>query len=121
MKSVIARAIAVVATLAVLVVLASTPATAATFMPSSDQVALIPSNIPASSPGDLGVMPISSFVTGRPGDSFDKFTFKYLALDNVSTATLASFDTVALIQVHTSDLSAAAKAALAQFVANGGK
>ena len=121
MKSVIARAIAMVAVLAVPLVLPGMPATAATFMPSSNQVALIPSNTPPSSPGDLGVMPISSYVTGRPDDSFDKFTFKYLALNNVTTTTLASFDTVALIQVHTSDLSAAAKAALAQFVANGGK
>ena len=96
-------------------------ATAATFMQSSVNVALIPSNAPPSSPGGLGVMPISSFVTGRPTDSFEKFSFKYVALNNITPATLASFDTVALIQVHTSDLSPAAKAALAQFVANGGK
>ena len=101
--------------------LPGTPATAATFMQSSVNVALIPSNAPPSSPGGLGVMPISSFVTGRPTDSFEKFSFKYVALNNITPATLASFDTVALIQVHTSDLSSAAKAALAQFVANGGK
>ena len=101
--------------------LPGSPATAATFMQSSVNVALIPSNAPPSSPGGLGVMPISSFVTGRPTDSFEKFSFKYVALNNITPATLASFDTVALIQVHTSDLSPAAKAALAQFVANGGK
>ena len=118
MKSVIARVVVLVATLAAAAVLPGTAATAAT---SSNQVALIPSNIPPSSPGNLGVMPISSYVTGRPDDFFEKFTFKYLALNNITTATLSSFDTVALIQVRTSDLTAAAKAALAQFVASGGK
>ncbi len=119
--AVIGRALVLAATLAVAGTLLCTPAMAATFMQSSSQVALIPSNIPASSPGGLGVMPISSTVSGRPDESFDKFTFKYVALSNVTTATLASFDTAVLIQVHTSDLTAAAKAALAQFVANGGK
>jgi hypothetical protein len=118
MKSMIARFVVLVATLAAAAALLGTAATAAT---SSTQVALIPSNIPLSSPGNLGVMPISSYVTGRPNDSFEKFTFKYLALNNITTATLSSFDTVALIQVRTSDLTAVAKAALAQFVANGGK
>jgi hypothetical protein len=118
MKSVIARVAGLVATLAAVAALPSTAAIAAT---SSNQVALIPSNVPPSSPGNLGVMPISSFVTGRPDDSFEKFTFKYLALNSITTTTLSSFDTVALIQVRTSDLTAGAKAALAQFVANGGK
>ncbi|MBV9004922.1 MAG: hypothetical protein JO181_09710 [Solirubrobacterales bacterium] len=101
--------------------LLGTPARAATSMPSSSNVALIPSNIPVNSPGGLGVMPISSYVSGRSADSFDKFSFKYVALNDITTATLSNFDTVALIQVHTSDLTSAAKAALAEFVANGGK
>jgi hypothetical protein len=119
--AVIGRGLVLVATLAVAAALLCTPAMAATFMQSSSQVALIPSNVPASSPGGLGVMPISSTVTGRPDESFDKSSYKYVALSNITTATLSNFDTVALIQVHTSDLTAAAKAALAQFVANGGK
>jgi hypothetical protein len=119
--AVIGRALVLAATLAVAGTLLCTPAMAAAFMQSSSQVALIPSNVPASSPGGLGVMPISSTVSGRPDESFDKFTFKYVALSNITTATLSSFDTAVLIQVHTSDLTAAAKAALAQFVANGGK
>jgi hypothetical protein len=119
--AVIRRALVLSATLAVASALLCTPAMAATFMQSSNQVALIPSNVPASSPGGLGVMPISSTVSGRLDESFDKFSFKYVALSNITTATLSTFDTVALIQVHTGDLTAAAKAALAQFVANGGK
>jgi hypothetical protein len=120
--AVIGRVVVPAATLAVLALaLLGTPANAATFMPSSKQVALIPSNNPPSSPGNLGVMPISSYVSGRPSESFDKFSFKYVALNAITSATLSNFDTVALIQVHTSDLSSAAKAALAQFVANGGK
>ena len=119
--AVIAPAVVLTATLVVAAGLPAAPANAATFMQSSVNVAVIPSNAPASSPGGLGVMPISSFVTGRSTDSFDKFSFKFLALNNITPATLAGFDTVALIQVRTSDLSPAAKAALAQFVANGGK
>jgi hypothetical protein len=119
--AVIARALALATTLVVAAALLCTPSMAATFMQSSSQVALIPSNIPPSSPGGLGVMPISSTVSGRPDESFDKFSYKYVALSNITAATLANFDTVALIQVHTSDLTSAAKAALAQFVANGGK
>jgi len=96
------------------------PAMGATPMQSSQQVAVIPSNDPGT-PSGLGVMPLSSYVSGQPNESFDKFSFKFLALNNISTATLSTVDTVALIQVRTSDLSSAAKAALAQFVANGGK
>jgi hypothetical protein len=118
--AVVGRALLLAATLAVAAALLCTPAIAATLMPSSKQVALIPSNIPPSSPGGLGVMPISSTVSGRADESFDKFSYKYVALSNITSATLSSFDTVALIQVHTSDLSSTAKAALAQFVANGG-
>ncbi len=114
-------AVALAAVLVVSAGLFGTPATAAQFMQSSTNVALVPSNIPPSSPGGLGVMPISSYVTGRPTESFEKFSFKYLALNAITPATLSSFDTVTLIQVHTSDLTSAAKAALAQFVANGGK
>jgi hypothetical protein len=119
--AVIGPALVLAATLAIAAALLCTPAMAATFMQSSNQVALIPSNVPAASPGGLGAMPISSTVSGRSDESFDKFSFKYVALSNITTTTLSSFDTVALIQVHTSDLTAAAKAALAQFVANGGK
>jgi hypothetical protein len=117
----IGRALLLGATLAAAASVLCTPAMAAGFMQSSSQVALIPSNVPASSPGGLGVMPISSTVSGRADESFDKFTFKYLAPGSVSSTTLAGFDTVALIQVQTSQLSPAAKAALAQFVAGGGK
>jgi hypothetical protein len=98
------------------------PASAVTPMQSSQQVALIPSNDPRNPPGTIGgVMPISTYVDGHPSESFDNFHFHFLALNNITPTSLASYDTVALIQVHTSELTSSAKAALAQFVANGGK
>jgi hypothetical protein len=117
----VVRALLPAATLAALAAALLGASAHAAVLPSSHSVALIPSNNPPSSPGNLGVMPISSYVTGRPAESFDKFSYKYVALNAITPATLSNFDTAALIQVRTSDLSSAAKAALAQFVANGGK
>jgi hypothetical protein len=94
-------------------------ATAATFMSRSEKVALIPGNVPTQ--GVQGTMPISSFVSGRPDESFDQFSFSDVHLDQITPATLAQYDTVALIQVSTANLTPEAEGALAQFVANGGK
>lgn len=94
---------------------------AATARPRSKTVGLIPGPGPVPAQGSLGIMPVGSDVSGRPGESFDTFSFSDIALDQITPGKLAQYDTVALIQVATSKLSAAAKAALAQFVANGGK
>ena len=66
-------------------------------------------------------MPTSTYVSGRPSESFDKFSFHDVGLNQITSATLSQYDTVALIQVKTSDLTPPAKAALAKFVADGGK
>ena len=66
-------------------------------------------------------MPTSQSVSGQPNESFNKFSFTPVGLNQITSAKLSQFDTVALIQVNTSSLSSAAKSALAQFVANGGK
>lgn len=96
-------------------------ATAATPMPSSTSVGLIPAAGPVPAQGSQGVMPTTSDVSGRPDESFDRFSFSDVPLNQITPDTLSRYDTVALIQVPTTELSAAAKAALAQFVANGGK
>jgi hypothetical protein len=88
---------------------------------TSNKVALIPQNGPVPASGPDGIMPISAYVTGRPAESFEQFSFSNVALDQITTNRLSQFDTVALIQVKTSDLTASAKSALAQFVASGGK
>jgi hypothetical protein len=66
-------------------------------------------------------MPTSQYVSGRPSESFSKFSFTKLAVNDVTSAALSGFDTAVLIQVKTSSLSPTAKAALSQFVASGGK
>ncbi len=99
--------------------LSAGPALATPYMASSKNVALIPSNNPGK--GVNGIMPISSYVAGEPAESFSKFTFSNVGLNQITPATLSKYDTVALIEVKPSALSSAAKAALAQFVANGGK
>jgi hypothetical protein len=117
----VARAFALAAIASAPIALYASPAMARPFMQSSQKVALIPSNAPAPSAGPDGIMPTSSYVRGRPSDSFGKFSFSNVGLNQISTASLSQYDTVALIQVNTSLLSPAAKAALAAFVANGGK
>lgn len=107
--------------LAVLVGALASSAVAASYMPSSSRVALIPSNAPNPAKGPNGIMPISSYVSGKPSESFGKFSFSNLGLNQITAANLAKFDTVALIQVATTSLTTAAKTALSQFVANGGK
>ena len=66
-------------------------------------------------------MPTSGIVSGVPADSFSRFTFTNVALSQINSATLAQYDTVVLMEVETSALSAAQKAAIVQFVTNGGK
>lgn len=88
---------------------------------ASQRVALIPGPAPVPAQGLNGIMPTASYVTGYPSEKFSNFAFSNVGLDEITPANLAKHDTVALIQVHTSSLSSAAKTALVQFVANGGK
>lgn len=102
--------------------ISATPASASNFVHGiSQKIALIPENGPVPPNGPDGIMPISAYVSGRAAESFGQFSFSNVALNQITSANLSRFDTVALIQVKSSDLTAAAKAALAQFVANGGK
>jgi hypothetical protein len=118
------RAAAATAILCASVAAATAPAAGAVSMQSSSKVALIPSNgpvPPAGLNGQDGIMPTSSYVSGRASESFDKFSFHNVGLSQITSANLSQYDTVALIQVKTSQLTAAAKSALAKFVADGGK
>jgi hypothetical protein len=114
------RAAAVAAILCA-VVAAVAPAASASAVQSSTKVALIPGSGPVPPDGPDGIMPTSSYVAGRPSESFDKFSFHDVGLNQITSATLSQYDTVALIQVRTANLTPAAKAALAKFVADGGK
>jgi hypothetical protein len=102
--------------------ISAAPVPAFTFVHSgSVKVGLIARNGPVPPNGPDGIMPISSYVSGRPAESFAGFSFSNVALAQITAARLSQFDTVALIQVRVTDLAPAAKAALVQFVANGGK
>ncbi len=90
-------------------------------LPASHNVLLIPGAGPVPPDGPDGVMPTTTAVAGRPSESFGKFNFTSLGNNPITLAALSHYDTVALIQVRTSNLSASDRAALAQFVANGGK
>jgi endoglucanase len=85
---------------------------------ASSRVALIPD---AGDSSQGGAMPTTGSVGGAPSDSFDKFSFTDVPLDQVNDATLSTYDTAVLMQVSTSELTATAKQALAQFVRAGGK
>jgi hypothetical protein len=117
-----ARLGALVATVAAFALAVSaTPALATTFVHNASQkVALIPQAGPVPSAGP-GMMPTSSYVTGRPSESFNRFQFSNLPVNQITPANLSKFDTVALIQVRSVSLSTRARAALARFVAGGGK
>ncbi|MGB9184378.1 MAG: hypothetical protein WCB67_09955 [Solirubrobacteraceae bacterium] len=105
-----------------MVAVSVTPAMAVTLLHSqSIKVALIPQRGPLPPYGPDAIMPVASIVTGRPAESFDQFSFTNVPLDQVTPAVLAQYDTAVLIQVQTSSLSATAEAALADFVAQGGK
>lgn len=119
----VARAFALAVSLGAIVTAASAaPEPAVGFVhASSNAIALIPKNGPVPPNGPDGIMPVSSYVTGRPSEAFTRFSFHNVALGQITTATLSKFDTVALIQVKVENLTAPARAALAQFVANGGK
>ncbi len=101
--------------------LAATPAGAVTSMSSSQRVALIPGRGPVPADQGDGIMPTSQYVSGRSDESFSKFSFTSVPLNQITSSELSQFDTVALIQVSASSLSSTAKSALAGFVANGGK
>ncbi|HEV7585274.1 MAG TPA: hypothetical protein VGO14_05795, partial [Solirubrobacteraceae bacterium] len=104
------------------VAVVAVPTQAAAFShPGSVKVALIPRNGPVPPNGPDGIMPVSAYVSGRPAESFGVFSFSNVPLSQVTTAKLSQFDTVALIQVKVSSLTGSARAALAQFVADGGK
>ena len=115
------HAAAVAAILCAPVAAVAAPPAIASATRSSSKVALIPSNGPVPPDGPDGIMPTSSYVAGRPSESFDKFSFHNVGLNQITSATLSQYDTVALIQVRPSQLTAAAKAALAKFVADSGK
>jgi hypothetical protein len=110
---------AVVALSAAVSMVGTAPASAVKFRAASSKVALIPARGPVGRPD--GQMPSSGIVSGVPADSFSRFTFTNVALSQINSATLAQYDTAVLMQVETSALSAAQKAAIVQFVTNGGK
>jgi hypothetical protein len=119
--AIVARGVALAGLLAAAVAVFASPAMAFTV---SHNVAMIPSNQPSPAEGyqnQDGVLPISSTVAGNPSESFGKFSFTDVGLNQITSAELSKFDTVALNEVKTTQLSSSAKAALAQFVANGGK
>ena len=121
---VVRRAAAATAILCGALAAATAPAASASAMQSSSKVAMIPSSgpvPPVGFNGQDGIMPTSSYVSGRPNESFDKFSFHDVGLNQITSATLSQYDTVALNQVKMADLTAAAQAALAKFVADGGK
>ena len=121
-RALTARLCALVAALgAAMLAISAAPAMAATSLPSSKNVALIPGNAPVPAKGINGIMPISGTVSGEPTESFGKFKFSHLAPNQITSANLSHYDTVALIQVKVNNLTASATAALAQFVAGGGK
>lgn len=90
-------------------------------LPASHNVLLIPGPGPVPADGPDGVMPTTTAVAGRPSEAFGKFNFTSLGSSPITLATLSNYDTVALIQVRTKNLSTSDRAALAQFVVNGGK
>src|SRR2546429_7766735 len=110
---------AVVALSAAVSMLGTAPASAVTFRAGSSKVALIPARGPVGIMD--GQMPTSGIVSGVPADSFSRFTFTNVALSQINRATLAQYDTAVLMQVKTSALSAARRAAIVQFMTNGGK
>lgn len=118
----VAFVVALIAMAGLPVVASVTPAMAATHS-SSQKVVLIPGPgpVPPASNGPFGIMPTSQYVSGRASESFSKFSFTNLPVAQVTSAALSGFDTAVLIQVSTSSLSPAAKAALSQFVASGHK
>lgn len=88
---------------------------------SSRNVALIPAAIPISALNPNGILPTSLNVTGKPAELFSHFSFSDVPIADITPTKLAGFDTVVLNEVHSTSLSPAAKLALSQFVAGGGK
>jgi hypothetical protein len=122
-SAITARFLALAGVVTAAVAISATPAMA---LSSSHTVALIPSSQPSPAEGIPparadGILPTTTTVAGNPNESFGKFAFTDVALTQINPAELAKFDTVVLNEVKTRSLSPAAKAALAQFVANGGK
>lgn len=127
--AVVRRGLSLAGLVGAAIAISAAPAVA---LSSSQKVLLIPGPGPAPAPPGMGsqdgIMPTSTTVAGRSDESFGGFSFTSLQAgvpvspsSPITTATLSKYDTVALIQVHTGSLSASAKAALAQFVASGGK
>lgn len=88
---------------------------------SSHNVALIPAAVPISALNPNGILPTSLSVTGRPSEMFSSFSFSNVPIADITPSKLSGFDTVVLNQVHSTSLAPAAKLALSQFVAGGGK
>jgi hypothetical protein len=119
--AIVVRTLALAGVLTAAAAISATPALALT---ASHNVALIPSNHPSPAEGHNGQdgnLPISTTVAGNPSESFGKFSFADVGLNQISPAELAKFDTVVLNEVRVTSLSSSAKSALAKFVANGGK
>jgi hypothetical protein len=107
---------------ALCIAMSGVPASASSFTHTrSMKVALIPQNGPVPPNGPDGIMPIASYVSGLPAESFAGFSFTKVGLGQITSDALSQFDTVALIQVKVANLTSSARAALAQFIANGGK
>lgn len=92
----------------------------------SHNVAVIPSSKPFPPEGigpanPDGILPTTSDVAGDPAESFTKFSFTDVPTSQITSAELSQFDTVVLNQVRIRAISPSATAALAKFVANGGK
>jgi len=92
----------------------------------SHNVALIPSSKPFPPEGigpanPDGILPTTSDVAGNPNESFTKFSFTDVPTSQITTAELSQFDTVVLNEVKIRAIPPSATAALAKFVANGGK
>src|ERR1035441_2225805 len=97
---------------ALVIAVSASPPLAASFAHStSERVALIRQAGPVPAQGPNGIMPPSSYVSGRPSESFSRFSFSNLPLNQITAGNLAQYDTIALIQVSTSSLTASEKVA----------
>jgi hypothetical protein len=119
----VARCVAAAGILTAAIAFSASPAMA---LGVSHNVAVIPSSQPVPAEGQPpsqpdGILPTTSDVAGNPAESFSKFSFTNVGLDQITPAELSQFDTVVLNEVKIKAISPSAKAALAQFVANGGK
>lgn len=122
-STVVARCVAAAGILTAAIALSASPAMA---LGVSHNVAVIPSSQPVPAEGQPpsqpdGILPTTSDVAGDPAESFSKFSFTNVGLDQITSAELSHFDTVVLNEVRIRAISPSAMRALAQFVSDGGK